>query len=189
MRQLARIAAFAVALSTAVLPAQAGDVLFRDEQYLFRLLYPDTWSQVSTLGRHVRVSVTSQKGSGLANCQVIVRPAPDLEHMSRAEIEVLTTGLFTREVMAEFISGFLPGVEVVQAGEYKLDNRPSGFALASTTYQAAGVRVDATLIFVVTFTRLGMYAITCGSSNDRFERDYPELMRIITSFYFEDEGM
>src|SRR4029453_3880794 len=169
MRQLDRIAAFAVALSTALVPAQAGGVFFRDEQYLFRLLYPDTWSQVSTLGRHVRVSVTSQKGSGLANCQVIVRPAPDLRHMSREEIEVLTTGLFTREVMAEFISGFLPGVEVVQAGEYKLDNRPSGFALASTTYQAAGVRVDATLIFVVTFTRLGMYPITSVPPNNDFK--------------------
>jgi hypothetical protein len=189
MRQFARIAAFAVALSGVALPVQAGDLLFRDEEYLFRLFYPDTWSQVPTLGRHVRVSVTSQKGNGLANCQVIVRPAPDLEHMSMAEIDMVTTGLFTREVMAEFTSSFLPDVEVVQAGEHKLDNRPAGFALASTTYQTAGVRVDTTLIFVVTFTRLGVYAITCGSANDRFERDYPELMRIITSFDFEDEGM
>jgi hypothetical protein len=62
--------------------------------------------------------------------------------MSGAEIETATTGLFTSEVIAEFISSFLPDVEVLQAGEHKLDNRPAGFALASTTYQTAGVRVD-----------------------------------------------
>lgn len=183
-----RFVTIAIAVVIAIAsPARADDLLFRNEPYLFRFLYPDTWAQVPARGKHVRASVTSNGGHGLANCNVVVRPVPQFEHLSRGEIEAEISGSFTREFMEETI-GAAPGMEVVDASEDKLDNRPAGFALAKTTYQTAGIRIEATLLFAVTFTRLGMYVITCGSPSDQFERDRPELVKIIRSFVFEDYG-
>jgi len=184
-----KLAASAIAILTAfATPAWADDFLFRDDQYLFRFLYPDTWAQVTPRGKNIRAFVVNEAGKGLANCSVLVRPIPELEHLSRAEIEAEVTGLFTREFMEETVGQSAPGAEIVQTSEDKLDNRPAGFALMNVSYQTAGVRVDMTSILVVTFTRLGMYEIFCGAARNQFERTRPEMMKIITSFAFEDYG-
>jgi hypothetical protein len=39
-----------------------------------------------------------------------------------------------------------------------------------------------------TGTRLGAYHITCGAVRDQFEQIRPELVKILTSFVFEDYG-
>lgn len=174
-------------LSLVAMPAWADDLLFRDEQYLFRFLYPDSWAQVQARGKNVRALVTNDGGRGLASCNVVVRHVPEVEHLSRAEIETLTTGMFTPEFMKE-TAGSPPGTTVIQSSEDKLDNRPAGFALLSVTYQTAGIRLDLKNIVAVTVTRLGMYIITCGAVREQFERLRPELIKIITSFVFEDYG-
>jgi hypothetical protein len=165
--------------------ARADDLLFRDEQYLFRFLYPDSWAEVQTSGKNVRASVTNDGGRGLANCNVLVRPMPELEHLSRAELEAEIAGTFTREFMEKMVGG-TPGAEVIQAGEDKLDSRPAGFAVVNLTYQTAGIRVDLTNIVLITITSMGMYQITCSAVRDQFEKIVPELMKIVTSFRFED---
>lgn len=181
------VASVIAVLSMVAMPAWADDLLFRDEQYKFRFLYPDSWAQVQARGKNVRASITNDGGRGLANCNVVVRRVPEVEHLSRAEIESQTVGMFTREFMEETVGGS-SGAEVIQTSEDKLDNRPAGFALVNFTYQTAGIRIDATNIITVTVTRLGMYVITCGAVRDQFDRVRPELMKIITSFVFEDYG-
>jgi hypothetical protein len=173
------------ALSLVAMPAWADDLLFRDEQYLFRFLYPDSWAQVQPRGKHVRASVTSEGGHGLANCNVVVRPVPEVEHLSRAEIESQIAGMFTQDFMEEIVENSYGG-QLIWVSEDKLDNRPAGFALVSLTYQTAGIQIDLTNIVAVTVTRLGLYHITCGAVRDQFERVRPELMKILKSF--EDYG-
>lgn len=183
-----RLAASVIAvLSMVAMPAWADELLFRDEQYLFRFLYPDSWAQVQARGENVRASVSNDGGRGLANCNVVVRRVPEVELLTRAEIEAQTVGMFTREFMEEIVQSTFEA-EVIQTSEDKLDNRPAGFALVNLTYQTAGIRIDATNIVAVTITRLGIFIITCGAVRDQFERVRPELMKIITSFVFEDSG-
>ena len=52
-------------------------------------------------------------------------PVPELENLSRAEIEAEITGLFTREFLEETLE-LIPGYEIIETSEDKLDNRPAG---------------------------------------------------------------
>lgn len=188
MRCLLAVTVIVLSCTTLTSWANAEDLLARNDEFLFRILYPEDWAQVTPRGLNVRVSITSEQGTGLATCNVLVKPVPELAGLSRREVESELPGLFTKEFFYQTLGDSYRETRFLYVGEDKLDNRPAGFAIFEHSYQTMGMKLDLTSLLAVTFTRLGMYQIGCSAVRDQFEKYSRIFTKIISSFSIEDYG-
>lgn len=166
--------------------------LFRSEDFKFRFLYPGTWRFGTPRGTNIRVTLFPPKGMPSANCNILVKTAPEFSGMKQKELNrmIQTESLSASDWAA--MLGKWPDLKVIESRKVKVDNQPAYFGLVEFSHETFDRKAFVKGQQWVTFTPGEYWQFGCagkGATIEEARRSYeywlPVFKKMMGSFVFE----
>jgi uncharacterized RDD family membrane protein YckC len=176
--------------------------LYRNEEYKFRIKFPEGWTIEDGDGEHV-VKKASKDGSSVM-VLVLDFPVAEIENevgnlMTQEEIDDTVNNLnfddYTEEELYEFLDfqieaseANFPDSNILERGIGYLDNHKAIYYTTEVTYRVLGVKSKGILTFYSILHKGKLYQVGGGYSMDPIDEEYskPQIEASIASFVFED---
>jgi hypothetical protein len=182
-----------VLISTALCPSplSAQGITFRNAEFRFRFVYPEDWISKTPRGPNVRALIDAPDGA--ANCNIVVRRAPELARLSQKEINAEAFAAPMSEVeWKELFGDKFPDFKIRENRLTKVDNQPAQFAINETSYATVAATVYGVQMQFITMTpglfwHFGCFAggLSLRIANMTFQKVRPTFTAILSSFVFE----
>ena len=140
----------------------------------------------------MRVTLFSPKGTHRANCNILVKAAPDFSRMKQEELNrMIQAAPLSASNWAEML-GKWPDMRVIESKNVKVDNQPAYFALVEFSHETFDRNVFIKGGHWVTFTPGTYWQFGCagkGATIEEARRSYdywlPVFKKVMGSFVFE----
>ena len=161
-----------------------------NEEFKFRISYPNDWKVIPPKGPNVRISVSPV--NGLGNCNVVARRTAKLRNISQQllnkEIETMT---IDDSSWSYYLGMPRSNFSVIERRRAKIGNVSAIFGLIEASFVTLEGRYFGKKAVAMTFTPGVLWTITCGVSTykaqdgrKRYNELQPYLMHIMGSFTF-----
>lgn len=174
--------------------AQNSWVTFRDENAKFRFLYPSNWFQGTPRGANVKATIFAPKGLPRANCNIVVKNAPEFAGETKAYLNSeISRGPLQPGDWKEMIGGKWPDAKVIESKVVKVDNHAAYLAVVEVLHETVDRRTYMKSLNLFTITPGKTWYFTClakGDTIDESRKSYKywekTFYRIIGSLVFEN---
>lgn len=166
--------------------------VYRNAEFKFRFLYPSVWRFDTPRGANVRVTLFPPKGTPSANCNILVKTAPEFSGMKQEELNrmIQTESLSASDWAA--MLGKWPDLKVIESRKVKVDNQPAYFSLIEFSHETFDRKALVKGQQWVTFTPGEYWQFGCagkGATIEEARRSYehwlPVFKKMMGSFVFE----
>jgi hypothetical protein len=164
------------------LATHEGWKLFRKSDPPFRFEYPSAWVEKTPRGENVKALVSSNDPGTGANCNVLIRAAPELEGVTPAQA---ITELVGPGGVAAVLSEAQPGSRVLWSRMSALDGRPAVLSLRSLQYSTVKGTFEIRELALWSLIDGKAYQMLCGAVASRFSEVEPTFMEIFSTLVLE----
>lgn len=200
MSHFTRLAVLALAAGIACIAGSASRAddnpnlwpAYRDERFQFHVSYPPEWMVIPPKGRHIRFSVNPPDGPG--NCNIMARPANELEGMSQEALNQEIDNAPTDQAAWAAYAGLPTSkVELIENHRSEVQGVHALIGVLETSLENLQGQFMRKQTVAMLFTPGIIWAINCGASTPHIEEARsrytalePVFRKIIMSFGFGD---
>lgn len=191
---LAVVACSALLLITEGAIAQNQWYTFRDNSLKFRFLYPPDWIKGTPRGANVKSSVFAPQGFPRANCNIVVRPFPEIAKMTQKQLneEISGSGALSAADWKQMLGGKWPEMKLIDTKIVKVDNHPAYLGIIEFCHETLDRKTFMKDMLLMTLTPGQSWFFTCSAkgatreeSRISFDHWQSTFQRIMGSLVFE----
>ncbi len=156
--------------------------LYRNNQYKFRIKFPEGWDIKSGDGPNILQKAVS----GNHTLSVGVREIPAEFGDKTATIKDIITLAEFKDTLLQGVQEKFSGVKLLGYGESKIDNEPAYWIKYTALYTTLDITVQVTHVQYQLLKENIFYFISAGSASDEFSTAEPEFMKSIATFVTEN---
>ncbi|HPW37578.1 MAG TPA: hypothetical protein PK922_14020 [Syntrophorhabdus sp.] len=152
--------------ATAVL-AQSDWITHRNSAYKFRFLYPPNWIKGTPRGEHVVVTLFAPKGSPRANCNMVIRAAPEIagESQDTLDNEIRNCPIAADDLRMMLGSAF-PDFRIIETKTAMVNNHPAYFAITEHSHETLDRKTFLKGMWLITYTPGYVWIFSCGAKGN-----------------------
>ena len=167
---------------------------FRNNNFKFRFLYPTDWIKGTPRGTNVKASFFAPQGFPRANCNIVVRPFPEIAGMTQKQLneEISSSGALLATDWKEMLGGKWPDMKLIDTKIAKVDNQPAYLGIVEFRHETLDRKIFVKNTLLMTFTPGYMWVFTCVAkgttikqSRISFDHWQSTFQRIMGSLVFE----
>lgn len=173
---------FVLILPVLTLAQETSGNLYRNEENLFSITFPEGWNIEKGNSSNVVIKSTSENGNGLESINILVKDLP----------EELWNSDITEIMQAEdLLTG--TNAKILDSGISYMDNQKSLRVKSELSYTAMGTTVYGVQMQIANIHSNKMFVVTAGAgastqskANENYILTEPILYESLSSFQFED---
>ncbi len=156
-----------------------GFVHHRDDENLFSVWFPKSWSMVPASHSETKLKIVSENGDGVDDLNIGVRPTPALKMTTPSEY---AKSLANADAFVEKLQTRFADITLIEHGPTHVSSQPAYYYITGLTIRSFGLDFPTKQLQVFTLHNGLAYTITFRTAPERFEQLLPVYKIILGGF-------